>query len=206
MSVSHLARAERADFADFLATLSPQQWSAPTLCAGWRVGDVVAHMISYDELSAIGTLHRLAKGRFSLARANEIGIAEYLVRGPDELMTLLRRHLEPSGLPSAFGCRIALLDVLLHHQDIRIPLQRPREIPAERLRVALSFAVIAPPVGLARARGLRLVATDLDWTAGRGLLVTGPAEALLLAVAGRAGAADRLAGPGRAVLAERIGR
>jgi uncharacterized protein (TIGR03083 family) len=51
MDLRPLARDERADFATFLSTLSPQQWEVPTLCAGWRVRDVVAHVISYDELS-----------------------------------------------------------------------------------------------------------------------------------------------------------
>jgi len=49
VDVRRLAREERADFAAFLATLSPQQWQAPTLCAAWRVRDVVAHVISYDD-------------------------------------------------------------------------------------------------------------------------------------------------------------
>jgi uncharacterized protein (TIGR03083 family) len=51
MDLRRVARDERADLASFLATLSPQQWEAPTLCVGWRVRDVVAHVISYDELS-----------------------------------------------------------------------------------------------------------------------------------------------------------
>jgi hypothetical protein len=67
-------------------------------------------------------------------------------------------------LPARFGGRIALVDGLIHHQDIRRPLGQPREIPTERLRHALNFALIAPPIGgFRRARGLRLVATDLDW-------------------------------------------
>jgi len=48
MDVRRLVRDERTDFAAFLATLSPEQWQAPALCAGWRVRDVVAHVISYD--------------------------------------------------------------------------------------------------------------------------------------------------------------
>ena len=56
VDVRRLARDERADFAAFLATLSPQQWQAPTLCGRWRVRDVVAHVISYDELAARGLL------------------------------------------------------------------------------------------------------------------------------------------------------
>lgn len=54
MEVRGLARDQRADLAAFLATLSPQQWQAPTLCAGWRMRDVVTHVISYDELDSAG--------------------------------------------------------------------------------------------------------------------------------------------------------
>jgi uncharacterized protein (TIGR03083 family) len=54
MEVRGLARDQRADLGAFLATLSPQQWQAPTLCAGWRVRDVVTHVISYDELDSAG--------------------------------------------------------------------------------------------------------------------------------------------------------
>ncbi|TWE22519.1 maleylpyruvate isomerase family mycothiol-dependent enzyme [Prauserella muralis] len=200
-----LAAEERAEFAALLDTLSPEQWDAPTLCEDWRVRDVVAHVISYDELSVRGLLRRLAGGRFALPRVNALGVAEYATREPDELVALLREHQRPSGLPSAFGGRIALVDAMIHQQDIRRPLGLPRDIPARRLRPALSFAMLAPPLrALPRIRGLRLVATDLDWTWGRGPEVRGPGEALLLAAAGRHGVARELTGPGQPVLARRV--
>ena len=57
-----MARAERADLADFLATCTPQDWLAPSLCSKWSVKDVVAHVISYEELDTVGLLRRFAKG------------------------------------------------------------------------------------------------------------------------------------------------
>ena len=57
-----MARAERADLAEFLATLTPQQWATPSLCTGWTVKDVVAHMISYEELGTLGLIKRFVKG------------------------------------------------------------------------------------------------------------------------------------------------
>jgi uncharacterized protein (TIGR03083 family) len=207
MDVRRLAQDERADLADFLSTLSPEQWDTPTLCDRWRVRDVVAHLISYDDLDARGLLRRLVRGRFNTDQANAIGVAERKLCTPADLLACLRDHLDPHGLPARFGGRIALVDGLVHHQDIRRPLGEPREIPPERLRPALSFAMIAPPIGgFWRTRGLRLVATDLDWAAGRGQLVEGPAEALLMAIAGRPGATEQLSGPGQPVLAARIGR
>jgi|SRR5882757_6427537 len=206
MDTMRLARDERADLADLLATLSPEEWEARTLCDRWRVHEVVAHLVSYDELDTTGLLRRLALGRFHPDRANAVGVVEYGPRTPADLLAFLRGHLEPRGLTSGFGGRIGLLDALVHHQDIRRPLGRPREIPAERLRPALSFALVAPPIrGFWRARGLRLVATDLDWAGGRGRLVEGTGEALLLTIAGRRGVVAELSGPGQPVLAARIG-
>ena len=202
-----LARDERADMADFLATLSPREWDTATLCQGWRVRDVVAHMISYEDLDAAGVLRRLAKGRLSLNRANEVGLADYRDHTPEDLLADLKGHLQPRGLTTWLGGRIALLDAMVHHQDIRRPLGRPRDISPERLCAALSMALVAPPIrGFWRARGLRLVATDLDWRGGRGQLVSGPAESLLMAVAGRPGAVQQLDGPGQPTLAARIRR
>jgi uncharacterized protein (TIGR03083 family) len=206
MSVMHLARGERADLLDLLTGLTPQQWHAPTLCEGWRVRDVVAHMISYDGLPGRELFRRLTRGRFQLSRTNAVGVAEMRDTGPDKLLALLEQRLEPSGLTTGFGCRVALLDAMIHHQDIRRPLGETRTIPPERLLPALSFARFAPPIGAFwRARGLRLVATDLDWAAGRGPEVRGPGEPLLMAISGRRGVVGELTGPGQATLAARIG-
>jgi hypothetical protein len=79
-------------------------------------------------------------------------------------------------------------------------------VPAERLLVTLPFSLRALPLPSRRdTRGLRLVATDLDWTHGQGPEVRGPGEALLMAIAGRKTALADLEGPGAPVLAERVG-
>ncbi len=200
-----MAREERADFAAFLETLTPEQWDAPTLCADWRVRDVVAHVISYDELDTRGLVARFAKGRFLPDRINAVGVAEYRTRTPEELVALLKKYADPRGLTAGFGGMIALVDGLIHQQDIRRPLGLPREVPAERLVRTLRCALLVPQVrGFWRARGLRLVATDLDWSAGSGPEVRGPAEAILMAVVGRRGVVEELSGPGQHILAGRI--
>ncbi|QJY50549.1 maleylpyruvate isomerase family mycothiol-dependent enzyme [Pseudonocardia broussonetiae] len=200
-----LARDERADLADLLATLTPAQWDAPSLCAGWRVRDVVAHMFSYEELSTVGLVARFVRGGILPDRVNGAGVAAYAGRSPDDLLALVRDHQQPRGLTAGFGGRIALTDGVIHQQDIRRPLGLPREIPADRLRVALDFARTAPTIGAAkRVRGLALAATDLDWSAGTGPVVEGPAESLLMAIAGRRGTAQELTGPGQPVLAARV--
>lgn len=197
---------ERRDFAELLDGLSIDQWERPTLCERWRVRDVVAHVLSYDELDARGVVHRLIRGRFLLDRVNAVGVNDYAGRTPRELTDLMHACIRPRGLTAGFGGRIALLDGMIHQQDIRRPLDLDRSIPADRLRAALDFARIAPPVrGVVRSRGLRLIATDLDWVHGSGAEVRGRGEALLMALAARPSALMDLDGPGVARLARQIG-
>jgi uncharacterized protein (TIGR03083 family) len=147
----------------------------------------------------------MAKGLVTQGGANAVGVAEYAGKSPEELTALMRQYAVPQGLTSGFGGRIALTDGMIHQQDIRRPLGIPRTITAERLRVALDFAKYAPRIlGALRARGLRLVATDVDWTFGSGPEVGGPGEALLMAMAARRVALDDLDGPGKAKLAQHI--
>jgi uncharacterized protein (TIGR03083 family) len=204
MSLMEMARAERADLADFLGTLSPEQWEAPSLCERWRVRDVVAHMFSYEELDAVGLVRRFVKGR--VIWANEAGVADFGALGPEQLLAFVRGHLEPRGLTAGFGGMIALVDGTIHHQDIRRPLGMPRLIPPERLQRVLGLVPRNPRLGAWRfIRGLRFVATDLDWATGRGPEVRGSGEALLMAMVGRHAVADELAGSGQPILAKRIG-
>jgi uncharacterized protein (TIGR03083 family) len=200
-----MARAERADLADFLATLTPHDWEAPSLCTKWSVKDVVAHMISYEELGALGLLKRFAKGW--IMRANQVGVDEFAALSPQQLLEFLRNHLEPRGLTAGFGGMIALIDGTIHHQDIRRCLGRPRSVPADRLERVLGLVPGNPRLGAGRrTRGLRLRATDIDWAHGGGPEVTGPGEALLMAMSGRPAALVDLSGPGLGTLAERLRR
>jgi uncharacterized protein (TIGR03083 family) len=206
MDVRRLAREERADFAAFLATLAPREWQAPTLCAGWQVRDVVAHVISYDELDARGLAACVIRGGFWSPRVNAIAMARYSMCSPEMLLALLREHVEPRGLPAALGGRVALIEGIIHHQDIRRSLGAPRTIPQQRLLPALRTALIAADAGgFWRARGVRLVATDVPFSFGVGPEVRGGAEALLMALAYRRGVVGELTGPGQGKLARRIG-
>ena len=104
-SLMEMAREERSDLAAFLSTLRPEDWQAPSLCDGWTVKDVVAHVISYEDLDAIGLIKRFAKGR--IARANEVGVEEFATMSADELLAFLNSHLQPRGLTAGFGGMIA---------------------------------------------------------------------------------------------------
>src|SRR3954452_1813067 len=195
------AQGERAELLELLESLTPAEWRSASLCAGWTVHDVVAHMLSYEELDLRQLGSRFARGWFLPDRINALGLAEYRERTPEELVALLRRHLRPQGLAAAMGGAVGLTDALIHQQDIRRPLGRPRTVRPDRLVPVLRTALFAPILrGVLRVWDVRLVATDLDWSFGRGPEVRGTGEALLMAVAGRRGLADELSGPG----AERV--
>lgn len=202
-SLMDLARDERADLAEFLATLTSDEWQTESLCTGWTVKDVVAHVVSYDELGPAGLLKRFVKGR--VVRANEVGVAEYSTMSTAGLVEFLNRHLRPQGLTAGFGGMIGLVDGAVHHQDIRRALGRQRDVPAQRLERILPLVPGNPRLGAGRRiRGLRLRATDIGWEHGNGPEVTGTGEALLLAMTGRRQAAEELAGPGAATLLGRL--
>jgi uncharacterized protein (TIGR03083 family) len=206
VSALEMAVEERRDLLELLRSLDESQWDEPTLCEGWTVRDVVAHVVSYDSLSRAQLAARFAQGRFWLSRVNQAGLASMRDAPPQFLLDAVERHLRPAGLTTAFGGRIALVDALIHHQDIRRPLGLPRVIPTQRLRTALRFSLFAPPIrGAWHARGVRLVATDLDWSFGRGPEARGPGEAVLMAMAGRKQVAQDLAGPGAERLRSRLG-
>jgi uncharacterized protein (TIGR03083 family) len=190
--------AERLALAAILRDLSEEEWAHPSLCAGWTVKDVAAHVISGPQLrwrETLKVLPGLVHGyngmilrdaqRRGRASAAEI-LAEFdrwagVRRGPVTVT-----HVEP------------LIDILVHTQDIVRPLGRRHAMPPDAAAVAADRSrLLAPLVGSARVvRGLRMVATDTDWARGSGPTVEGPMEELLMLCAGRAPDAGRLTGDG----------
>jgi uncharacterized protein (TIGR03083 family) len=92
-----MARDERAELVDLLATLTPEQWEAPTLCTEWWVRDVVAHIFSYHGLSPMGLVGRFLRSSLVPRRANAIGVAAYAGCSTDELIALPRTTCSPEG-------------------------------------------------------------------------------------------------------------
>jgi uncharacterized protein (TIGR03083 family) len=204
-SIRELVRAERQDLWHTLAGLDAEQWEAPSLCKGWSVSDVAAHVIGNDELAGLALAARFVRGGFLPDRINQIGVENARARSTPDLLTSLGAHLEPRGPAAALGGRLGLVDALVHHQDIRRPLGLSRDIPRERLLPALGVALYSPILlGVRRVRGLRLIAHDIGWTWGNGQEVSGTGEALLMAIAGRASVVVELSGVGVDRLSRRL--
>lgn len=198
---------ENADFSAFLHTLDDADWERPSLCEGWRVRDVVGHILYGNELQLWTLPLRLARYGFSSDRSGQAySIARAEGRSPDELRRAFDERDPWAGTCRVFPPRLTLLDRLVHHQDIRRPLGRPRSIPGERLLAALDGTPTLGSVFGAkrRTRGLQLTATDVDWTWGHGPTVEGPGEALLLTMLGRPHPLGELTGDGVAAFSARV--
>lgn len=190
---------EDADFSALLHELEPAEWEQPSLCEGWRVRDVVGHILYGNELKLWTLPWKLARFGFSSDRSGKhYSIERAEGRDPAQLVADFDARDPWAGTCRVFPPKLTLLDRLVHHQDIRRPLDRPRTIPEERLVAALDAS---PRLGSVfgakrRTKGLALRATDVDWSWGDGPVVEGPGEALLMAMLGRSAALDDLRGEG----------
>lgn len=201
MGTREMLAAERRDLVDVLQTLTPEEWDSPSLCAEWRVRDVVAHLL-YDTMPGYEYLFAVVRNRFDVNRINNRLVDNERSTSPAELLD--RLGAIDKGTLTSFTPTVGLADLLVHQQDIRRPLGRHREIDPERLRRVLDHP---DPFALTwrNTRGLRFVATDLDWSKGKGPEIRGTGEALVLGTAGRPVVLDELDGDGVAILRERLG-
>ncbi|MFB9378445.1 maleylpyruvate isomerase family mycothiol-dependent enzyme [Kineococcus gynurae] len=200
--------AERRALADHLADLGPEGQRTPSLCAGWTVHHVVAHLVMPMEVSLPRVVLTMLRTVGDYDRAND-RITRRLARRPfAELLGVLRDRADSRFTPPGQGPDAPLLDVVVHGLDACRPLGRSRDVPPARLRRVLDHAAGAPK-GLApkgALAGLRFEADDLDWAHGAGPGVRGPAQALLPALTGRAGSLDDLTGDGVPLLRRRLAR
>lgn len=198
--------AERAALAVQLADLDDAAWATPSLCEGWSVEHVVAHLTAAASLGPLAWIRSMAGARFDDAVHNRRRLEERM--GPTPAATLARfRAAVDSRTAASWHWPAWLGEVVVHGQDIRIPLGLPSSTPPEAAaQVAAFYAArdFAVASGTA-ARGLRVEATDADLAVGEGPVVRGPALALVVTLAGRAAMLDRLTGDGVRALGERIG-
>jgi uncharacterized protein (TIGR03083 family) len=196
----------RTELADLLDTLTPEEWDAPTLCEHWRVRDVTAHLVQGATLSTGQILGKAVRYGFRIDTMLEREARKLGDSPPDQLARSLRENAGSRSLPPGVKATNVAIDVFVHTQDIRRPLAKPCEYPEERLR-AVADAESAMNIGFPakkRIAGLKLRATDVDWTHGDGPEVTGPAEALIMAMGGRGAALADLSGNGLATLTARL--
>jgi uncharacterized protein (TIGR03083 family) len=198
---------QRLVLADLLAGLQENEWERPSLCAEWRVKDVAAH-VAFPPQSP-GILQILSKGlraRGDLQAVNrDMALAHGAARSPAGLVAELRELADSRRKPAITTLDNLLFDTLVHVQDVAVPLGLRVVMPLEAAREGVErvWRMGWPFWARRRLRGLHLIATDVDWSAGHGAEVQGPVQSLLLLLTGRTAAAlPQLSGAGTNRLAD----
>src|SRR5688500_15448626 len=200
--VWELVRREREKLVEDLTALTDEQWALPSLCGGWTVHDVAAHLVDNARTTRLGIVVAMVRARFDFDRQNDAGVAREKGATTAETLDRLRavadrRTTPPGPLDSR------LVEEVVHGEDIRRPLGIRRDYPTETVVRALAHQ-LRTSVGLGggrqRAAGVRLRAADADVAVGDGPEVSGPVVSLLMVVSGRAEALGDLTGPGLARL------
>lgn len=198
-----LIAAGRRELAEVLDGLGDDQWLAPSLCAGWTVAHVVAHVtmpfrVSEEEF-ALGM--RQYGGRFTEFSDAVAGRDSALPRA--ELVAVLRDNADNPWSPPGGGLPGALSHDVIHGLDITWPLLIRHTVPDRVVTTVLDLivgsggrSVFGVPLD-----GVSLRADDLDWSRGGGAPLVGRGRDLLLLAAGRAIPADRFSGAGVELLA-----
>ncbi|MFF2148514.1 maleylpyruvate isomerase family mycothiol-dependent enzyme [Kitasatospora sp. NPDC058190] len=196
--------AERRELAEVFAGLTAEQWESPSLCEGWRVREVAAHQSTGFRHSTARTVWELARSGGSIHRmADRVARRDAAVLTDRELSAAMADHADHPWRPPVGGRIAALAHDAVHGLDITVALGLPPRLPLPRA-AALLGAVSARSVRFfgARLDGVRLRATDLEWSYGQGRsVVEGRAEHLLLVAYGRRVPRGLLTGEGAELFA-----
>lgn len=195
---------ERKALADALEGLTPEQWAAPSLCAGWTVQLAAGHVVAGAEQTPGAFFKGMARSGFRFDTMIDRDAHTVGARPPAELIERLRRRTTTTNRPPA-PVMAMLGEVVVHGADIRRPLGLDGTPTVDAMNACLDMytATSFPVGGKKRITGLRLVATDTNWSHGTGPEVSGPALSLLLAMTGRTAGLDGLSGDGTSVLTAR---
>jgi len=191
--------AMRLTVADLLEELTPQQWERPSLCAGWRVRDVAGHLSLIPTITTWEMVRAAPRGRFNPHRINTLLARKYAEASPATIVARIREHADERRTAKVLDVRDSLFDLVVHSQDIAVPLGRTVDVPVASARAGLDrvWEMGWPFRAAQRLGGLRLRATDTEWERGEGPEVEGTALALLLLLTGRDDTATpMLTGPG----------
>jgi len=210
--MSENIRSERLALIDLLETLTTDEWATPSLCKGWTVQDVAAH-IAWAPAAGIGeTVVGLTRSGFRINKFIADSARRWSRRGPEAILGQLRANAATGAKSIGLPQVAALTDAIVHGLDIRRPLHRERPIslraftPVADYLVGTRWPGSTVVGGSARRRieGVSLVADDIGWTHGGGPEVHATAEALMLVLAGRPVGEGELSGPGADLLRARL--
>ena len=200
-----LVHAERRQLIDDLEDLTPHAWETPSLCDGWSVHDVLAHLLESAMATRLSFVGSMVRSRGDFHRANELGIRRWKREDPQQTLADFRRNQHVTRTPPAHPAT-RLVEAYVHGEDIRRPLGLEGRYPSDGIHQALAHQLrtrVSFDGGRERAEGLRLVDTVTGASWGTGPEVSGAAIDLLLAVSGRTVRTELLTGPGADTLLAR---
>ncbi len=176
---------QRADLAEFLDSLTPEQWETPSLCPGWTVRDVAVHITKSATPWARLTFELLRSGlRFNAAM---LRMAQQDQRTPQEITAALRAMVGGRRRPPGTTVADPLMDVLVHGQDIAIPLgiARAMPVPAAEIAARRVWTMGFPFNARTRFPNTKFTAIDADFSVGQGEEVRGSIQDILMTLSGR---------------------
>jgi uncharacterized protein (TIGR03083 family) len=184
--------------ADLLEEAGPQVWDEASLCEGWRTREVVAHMTMPVRYPGPAFLAELEAAGGDFTRLSNTVAARDGALPTGELLASLRSEVLHAWQPPGGGVDGALTHCVVHCLDIVEAVPLPRRVPDERIAQVLSLVAdpSTPNLFGADLSGVELRADDIDWTAGAGVPVEGPAQALAVVACGRLLPPGRLRGEG----------
>ena len=195
--IRDMIAAQRGELGELLAGLPAARWDEPSLCAGWRVREVVAHITMPFRYSGRRFAVELARsrGRFG-AMADRVARRDASAMGADELASAVVSNAGHPWKPPGGGFEGALSHDVIHGLDVTVPLGLGHVVPEERLRLVLPGSLSERSVRYfgVDLSGVELRADDMEWSVGSGTPLTGAAADLLLVVCGRLVPAGRLSG------------
>jgi uncharacterized protein (TIGR03083 family) len=195
---------ERKALAADLDGLATNEWDTPSLCGGWTVRDVVAHMTAATKINGPKFFGKLIGSGFSFERVQNKGIAAERGSTPADTLAHFKAQIDSTGRPPG-PVETMLGETVVHSEDVRRPLGIRHTYPTDTVvQLADFFKGSNLIIGTKkRIAGLTLQATDADWRHGEGPTVEGPILDLLMAMTGRKPALDALNGDGVATLRSR---
>lgn len=201
----------RSRFYQYLLTLQPEQWNEPSLCKGWRVRDVVAHVTILYQYSPRHFVSTLASSGLNVNRLLHKTAVDFGRLSTRQLLEQYKLTIDHQKIPYFVPPLNALADALVHEQDIRMALGDHNAIPDDLLVLIFShwqpghYNIGERITGIKkRTRGICFIADDIDMKYGDGLVVRGTAQDVLMAIAGRPLVLGRLRGEGHALLTSRL--
>lgn len=156
---------------DLLEELNEDQWNAMSLCEGWRVRHVAAHLVS-RELTTMQILGKALRYLGNVDRAIDASARDISNRFTDpEVVEQLREMIGHRVVNKFVTPHDVMVEMLVHGLDIAVPLGVDLEQPEDAMIAAIERMVKAAGTTKGKTQGggvslakVTLKATDADWS------------------------------------------